>query len=240
VAARAGRRWAIAPEATRGAGVAVGSRPMSDRFWPDGRPLVIGVAGGSGSGKTTITEAIIEVAAPEPVTLVQHDAYYRHRPDLTFEQRTAVNYDHPDSLETDLMVEHLRTLVSGGTAEIPVYDFPTHLRTSATTSVTASAVILVEGILVLAEPGLRDLMDLRIFVDTDADVRLARRARRDVAERGRSVQSVLDQWEATVRPMYLEFVEPSRRHADLIIPEGYNDRAVRTLQGMLRDALGGR
>lgn len=206
-------------------------------FWPTRRPLVIGVAGGSGSGKTTITQAVIDVVAPETVTLIQHDAYYRHRPDLTFPERVAVNYDHPDSLETELMVEHLRILLAGGTAELPVYDFPTHLRTEATVPVRASAVVLVEGILVLAEPELRDLMDLKVFVDTDADIRLARRARRDVAERGRSIESVLDQWEATVRPMYLEFVEPSRRHADLIIPEGYNDRAVHALQGMLADVL---
>ncbi len=210
---------------------------MSESFWPTRRPLVIGVAGGSGSGKTTITEAIIDVVAPAPVTLIQHDAYYRHRPDLTFEERTRVNYDHPDSLETELMVAHLQALVAGERAELPVYDFATHLRTDETVPVLAADVVLVEGILVLTEPTLRELMDLRIFVDTDADIRLARRARRDVAERGRSIESVLDQWEATVRPMYLEFVEPSRRHADLVIPEGYNDRAVHTLQGMLRDVL---
>lgn len=211
---------------------------MSDDFWPRGRPLVIGVAGGSGSGKTTITAAIMEVVAPEPVTLIQHDAYYRHRPALSFEDRTKVNYDHPASLETELMVEHLQALLDGATADVPVYDFAAHLRTDETVRVAPTPVVLAEGILVLAEPALRDLMDLKLFVDTDADIRLARRARRDVAERGRSIESVLDQWEATVRPMYLEFVEPSRRHADLIIPEGYNDRAVHTLQGMLRDVLG--
>lgn len=211
---------------------------MLDDFWPRGRPLVIGVAGGSGSGKTTITAAIMEVVAPEPVTLIQHDAYYRHRPELSFEDRTKVNYDHPASLETELMVEHLQALLDGATADVPVYDFAAHLRTDETVRVAPTPVVLVEGILVLAEPALRDLMDLKLFVDTDADIRLARRARRDVAERGRSIESVLDQWEATVRPMYLEFVEPSRRHADLIIPEGYNDRAVHTLQGMLRDVLG--
>ncbi len=198
---------------------------------------MIGVAGGSGSGKTVITEAIIAAAAPSQVTLLQHDAYYRHRPDLTYEERTRVNYDHPASLDTELLVEHLSALVAGGAAEVPVYDFATHLRTPETIRITPTDVILVEGILVLAEPGLRELMDLKLFVDTDADVRLARRARRDVAERGRSVDSVLDQWEATVRPMYLEFVEPSRRHADLIIPEGYNDRAVQTLESLLHDVM---
>lgn len=201
---------------------------------------MIGVAGGSGSGKTTITRAIIEVVAPATVTRVQHDAYYRHRDDLSFEERTKVNYDHPDSLETTLMVEHVRTLMEGETAELPIYDFATHLRTDETESVTAADVVLVEGILVFTEPDLRDLMDLLVFVDTDADLRLARRLRRDVEERGRSVPSVLDQWEATVRPMHLEFVEPSRRHADVIIPEGYNDRAVQMLKAMLRDVLGQR
>lgn len=205
--------------------------------WPTRRPLVIGVAGGSGSGKTVITEAIIAAAAPSQVTLLQHDAYYRHRPDLTYAERSEVNYDHPDSLETDLLVAHVRALLDGRSAEVPVYDFATHLRTDETISITATEVILVEGILVLAEPRLRDLMDLKLFVDTDPDVRLARRARRDVAERGRSIESVLDQWEATVRPMYLEFVEPSRRHADLIIPEGYNDRAVQTLESLLHDVM---
>ncbi len=212
----------------------------SSYFWPTRRPLVIGVAGGSGSGKTTITEAIIDVVAPATVTRVQHDAYYRHRDDLTFEERTKVNYDHPHSLETSLMVEHVRTLMDGETAELPIYDFATHLRTGETESVKAADVVLVEGILVFSEPALRDLMDLRVFVDTDADLRLARRLRRDVEERGRSVPSVLDQWEATVRPMHLEFVEPSRRHADVIIPEGYNDRAVQMLKAMLRDVLGRR
>lgn len=212
-------------------------RSLPPMAWPTRRPLVIGVAGGSGSGKTMITEAIIAAAAPSQVTLLQHDAYYRHRPDLTYEERTRVNYDHPDSLETDLLVAHVEALLDGRTADIPVYDFPTHLRTDETLTITATEVVLVEGILVLAEAALRDLMDLKLFVDTDADVRLARRARRDVAERGRSVESVLDQWEATVRPMYLEFVEPSRRHADLIIPEGYNDRAVQTLESLLHDVM---
>ena len=212
---------------------------MQVHHWPVGRPLVIGVAGGSGSGKTTITKAICEVVAPASLTLVQHDAYYRHRPDLTYEERTRINYDHPDSLETDLMVDHIQALLEGRSADLPVYDFAAHLRTDDVVTVDAGDVVIVEGILVLAEPALRDRMDLRIFVDTDADLRLARRLRRDVAERGRTVASVLDQWEASVRPMFLEFVEPSRRHADLIIPEGYNDRAVQTLRGMLRDALRG-
>ena len=209
----------------------------SSYYWPTRRPLVIGVAGGSGSGKTTITRAIIEVVAPATVTRVQHDAYYRHRDDLTFEERTRVNYDHPDSLETSLMAEHVQALMEGKAVELPTYDFSTHLRREETERVKAADVILVEGILVFVEPQLRELMDLLVFVDTDADLRLARRLRRDVEERGRSVGSVLEQWEATVRPMHLEFVEPSRRHADVIIPEGYNDRAVQMLKAMLRDVL---
>jgi uridine kinase len=205
--------------------------------WTPPRPLFIGIAGGSGSGKTTIAEAVIDRLQGR-VALLQHDAYYRHMPKLSFEDRTLVNYDHPDSLETELLVEHLERLRSGEAAERPVYDFAQHLRAEATVRIEPAPVIVVEGILVLAEPALRTQLDLKIYVDTDPDVRLARRIRRDIQERGRSPESVLDQYFSTVRPMHLEFVEPSKRYADLIIPEGYNPRAVATVVELIRSRMG--
>ena len=193
---------------------------------------MIGLAGGSGSGKTTIAEALVE--AIDGVTYLRHDDYYRHRPDLTFEERTRVNYDHPDSLETPLLVEHLEMLRSGRTVRRPVYDFTTHLRSAATLEVAPAPVVLVEGILVLADEALRRMLDLKIYVDTDADLRLARRLARDTAERGRTPDSVLTQYLSTVRPMHLEFVEPSKRHADMIIPGGLRIGAVATVIEMIR------
>ncbi|HJS72449.1 MAG TPA: uridine kinase [Acidimicrobiia bacterium] len=205
--------------------------------WNVDRPLFIGVAGGSGSGKTTIAEEVVD-RLDGKVALIQHDAYYRHRIDLSFEERTQVNYDHPDSLETDLLVEHLESLRSGLPVDRPVYDFTSHLRSDDTVLVPPGRVVLVEGILVLSDSRLRSELDLKIFVDTDPDLRLARRLERDISERGRSVESVLDQYFATVRPMHLEFVEPSRRYADLIIPEGYNPAAVATVVELIRSRLG--
>lgn len=205
--------------------------------WNVDRPLFIGVAGGSGSGKTTIAEEVVD-RLDGKVALIQHDAYYRHRIDLSFEERTQVNYDHPDSLETDLLVKHLESLRSGLPVDRPVYDFTSHLRSDDTVLVPPGRVVLVEGILVLSDSRLRSELDLKIFVDTDPDLRLARRLERDISERGRSVESVLDQYFATVRPMHLEFVEPSRRYADLIIPEGYNPAAVATVVELIRSRLG--
>jgi uridine kinase len=193
---------------------------------------VIGLAGGSGSGKTTIAEALVDAMAG--VAYVRHDDYYRHRPELTFEERTKVNYDHPDSLETTLLVSHLETLRSGQPVQRPVYDFTTHTRSDETFVVAPAPVVVVEGILVLADPDLRRLMDLRIYVDTDADLRLARRMERDIHERGRTPESVLDQYLTTVRPMHLEFVEPSKKHADMIIPGGFRIGAVATVIEMIR------
>ncbi len=204
--------------------------------WNPRRPLVIGVAGGSGSGKTTIAQAVVEAFGGK-VSLIQHDAYYRDRPDLSFEERTQVNYDHPDSLETELLVEHLEQLRSGTAIDCPVYDFAQHLRSDVVLLVEPADVIVVEGILVLADPALREQLDLKIYVDTDPDIRLARRIRRDVEERGRSMESVLAQYFATVRPMHLEFVEPSKRYADLVIPEGYNPRAVSTVVELIRSRM---
>ena len=182
--------------------------------------VVIGLAGGSGSGKTTVQRKVMERFGPRRIALLDHDAYYRDLAHLPPERRARFNFDHPDALETGLMVEHLDALLAGRSVEKPTYSFETHSRRSETETIEARPVILVEGILVLAEPDLRDRMDVKLYVDAPDDVRLMRRIERDLHERGRSVESVLDQYRRTVRPMHLEFVEPSKRHADLIIPRG--------------------
>jgi uridine kinase len=191
------------------------------------RPVTIAVAGGSGSGKTTIANAILGRVGSHHIAYVAHDAYYRDRRDLTLEARRAINFDHPDSLETSLMAAHIHALQNWQPVEIPIYDFTVHQRTPQTVHVEPQPIILVEGILVLAEAHLRPLFDVKIFVDTDADIRLIRRMHRDIAERGRTSESVINQYLATVRPMHLEFVEPSKRYADVIIPEGgFNTVAI--------------
>lgn len=205
--------------------------------WQPDRPLFIGIAGGSGSGKTTIATSVVERLNGE-VSLLQHDAYYLHQPDLDFAERTRVNYDHPSALETELLVEHLETLRQGVAIERPVYDFSTHLRSSDTVRIEPAKVVVLEGILVLSEPSVRSELDLKIYVDTDPDLRLARRLERDIDERGRTVDNVISQYFKSVRPMHLEFVEPSRRYADLIIPEGYNPAAVATVVELIRSRLG--
>ncbi len=210
---------------------------MPDRspFNPD-RPLFIGIGGGTGSGKTTIAQAVVE-SLEDQVALIQHDAYYRHQPEISYEERTKVNYDHPSSLETELLIEHLKLLREGVGIERPVYDFAEHLRSDEVVFVAPAPVVIVEGILVLAEPLLRAEFDLTIFIDTDPDVRLARRLQRDISERGRTVESVLNQWFATVRPMHIEYVQPSMRYSDLIIPEGFNRAAVATVVELIRSRL---
>lgn len=200
----------------------------------------MGIAGGSGSGKTTIADAVIAAIGAHEISHLQHDAYYRELEHLDYEARTRVNFDHPDSLETELLVEHILALRRGESIKRPVYDFSTHSRTADVVVVEPRHVLLVEGILVLSEPPLRELMDLKIYIDTPADLRVIRRLRRDIVERGRSVESVLDQFLATVRPMHEQFVEPSKRFADIIVPEGYNPSAVGTVVSMIRDVLGGR
>ena len=182
--------------------------------------VVIGIAGGSGSGKTTVQRRIMERFGPRRIALLDHDAYYRDLEHLAPEQRARFNFDHPDALETGLMVEHLDALLAGQSVEKPTYSFATHARLEATETIEPRPVVLVDGILVLAEPDLRERMDVKLYVDAPDDVRLMRRIERDLHERGRSIDSVLEQYRRTVRPMHLEFVEPSKRHADVIIPRG--------------------
>jgi uridine kinase len=198
------------------------------------RPYVVGIAGGTGSGKTTVAEKLASAMPPGRCVTLDHDAYYRDQGHLEPDDREAINYDHPSALDSALLALHLRELRDGSTIEAPIYDFATHTRRRETRTVVAARVILVEGILVFAEPALREQMDIKIFVDTDADIRLMRRIRRDLEERGRTFQSVRDQYHATVRPMHLEYVEPSKRWADLIIPEGGDNRvALDVLLGQL-------
>ena len=202
------------------------------------RPVVLGVAGGSGSGKSTVVKEVCRILGNGLTSVLHHDSYYRDLAHLPFEARVEVNFDHPDALETALMVEHLRALLRGAPAEIPTYDFSTHTRAQETELLHPTPVVVVDGILVLADPRLRDTMDLKVFVDTEADIRLLRRIRRDVVKRGRTADSVIAQWEATVRPMHLEFVEPSKRFADLVVPEGgYNRVAVDLVVNRLRTLM---
>jgi uridine kinase len=198
-------------------------------------PLVIGVAGGSGSGKTTVVRRIVDALGTEQVTVLEHDRYYRDRLDLRLEERAALNYDHPDSLETDLMVRHLHQLRAGRPIDAPVYDFARYVRHGDTETIAARRAIIVEGILIYTDAALRALMDVKVFVDTDDDTRFIRRLQRDTAERGRTMQSVIDQYLGTVKPMHLEFVEPSKRYADIIIPQGgHNAVAIDMLLTLIR------
>jgi uridine kinase len=182
--------------------------------------LVIGIAGGTGSGKTTVANEIVKIVGEEFISYLPHDAYYKALTALPPKKRAEINFDHPDSLESELMAEHIQMLKKGQDIELPIYDFTTHSRTQETIPIKANPIILVEGILIFSDPELRKMLDVKIFVDTDADIRLTRRIRRDITERGRTIESVLSQYEKTVRPMHLEFVEPSKRYADIIIPEG--------------------
>jgi uridine kinase len=198
-------------------------------------PLVIGVAGGSGSGKTTVVRRIIESIGDDQVTVLEHDRYYRDRNDLRLEERAALNYDHPDSLETDLLVRHLHDLRDGRAIEMPAYDFARHQRQQVTVPALPRRAIIVEGILIFADAALRGLMDVKVFVDADDDTRFIRRLQRDLAERGRTVGSVIEQYLGTVKPMHLEFVEPTKRYADIIIPlGGHNTVAIDMLLTLIR------
>jgi len=186
----------------------------------DNKPIVFGVAGGTASGKTTVALTILDAVGAARVAYLPHDAYYRDRPDLSLEERALVNYDHPNSLETKLLEKHIRHLLAGKAVHVPVYDFSHHRRTDETVLVEPSPIILVDGILIFTKRRLRELMDIKVFVDTDSDVRFIRRLKRDMEERERSLDSVVQQYLETVRPMHLKFVEPSKRFADVIIPGG--------------------
>lgn len=189
-------------------------------------PLVIGIAGGSGSGKTTVAQEILQRVGPDRIAFLQHDSYYKDLSDLPPTQRAEVNFDHPNSLETDLLIEHIAALRDGNAVDVPLYDFSAHSRTSRSFTVQPRRVILVEGILIFTEASLREMFDVKIFVDTDSDIRFIRRLERDLSERGRTTESVIRQYQTTVRPMHLEFVEPSKRYADVIIPEGGHNTAA--------------
>jgi uridine kinase len=189
-------------------------------------PVLIGIAGGTGSGKTTVARAIYDHVGRDRIEWIAHDSYYRNFEALSPEERTRINFDHPDSLETELLVRHLDVLAKGSSVEVPVYDFTTHSRKPDTQHVEPRRVIIVEGILVLAEPELRKRIDIKLFVDTPADLRFLRRLVRDIQSRGRTLESVVEQYMDTVRPMHEEFVEPSKRYADLIIPEGGENRVA--------------
>ncbi len=204
--------------------------------------MVVGIAGGTGSGKTTLADLIVKSMGPDKIAYIAHDAYYRDQKHLPFEDRAKVNYDHPDSLETDLMVRHIQALLNGQPIERPVYDFSIHSRVEETVRIEPKPVIIVEGILIFTEKALRDLFDMKIYVDTDADIRFIRRLTRDIEERGRTVQSVIDQYLNTVRPMHLEFVETTKRYADIIVPEGglnvvALDMVIARLQSLLNGEL---
>lgn len=191
------------------------------------KPVVIGIAGGSGSGKSTVLDRIIEEFGSHQIAVLDHDSYYFDLTHLTPQERAGVNFDHPDALDTQLMRHHLDELLAGRVAQKPIYDFNAHTRAEETTPIEPRPVIIVEGILVLAEAVLYDLMDIRIFVDAAPDVRLMRRIRRDMVERGRSIESILAQYERSVRPMHIQFVEPSKTRADVIIPRGgHNSVAI--------------
>ena len=202
------------------------------------KPIIIGVSGGSGSGKTTVVQRGVDDLGSEQIPVIQHDYYYRDRSAVAREERARLNYDHPDALDTSLLVTHLHELRAGRPVEIPVYDFANHTRLANTVRIDPRKVVIVEGMLILAERVLRDLMDIRVFVDTDPDLRLVRRVERDVSERGRAIQSVFEQYLETVRPMHLEFVEPSKRWAHIIIPEGgFNRVGVDMLVAKIRATI---
>lgn len=204
----------------------------------ENRPVTIAVAGGTGSGKTTVSNALLERVGHHNIAYIPHDAYYKELDHLSPEARSAINFDHPDSLDTDLMIAHIQQLQASHTVEIPIYDFHMHRRTEKTQHVSAQPIILVEGILIFAEERLRDLFDVKIFVDTDADLRFIRRLKRDISERGRTAESVVAQYLETVRPMHLKFVEPSKRYADVIIPEGgFNMVAIDMIADRIRSMM---
>lgn len=204
------------------------------------KPLIIGVAGGSGSGKTTVVDKILQRIGKSNIQLIEHDSYYRDLKHLPFSEREKENFDHPSALETELMIHHLEALRRGEEVQMPVYDFVTHSRTEETRLASPKRIILIDGILIFSEPELLKMMDIKIFVDTDDDVRLLRRLRRDIEERGRDLAGILNQYETFVRPMHLEFVEPAKRYADIIIPHGGENKvALNMIIAMIKEQLNG-
>lgn len=202
------------------------------------RPVIIGVTGGSGSGKTSVSRAIFDSLNGHSLLMIQEDSYYKNQDDISFDERVKVNYDHPNAFDTDLLIEQLGDLLEWKAIDIPVYDYVQHTRSKQMVHVEPKEVIIVEGILVLNDPRLRDLMDIKIFVDTDDDIRIIRRIKRDLEERGRSLQSVIDQYLSTVKPMYHQFIEPTKRYADIIVPEGgENQVAIDILVTKVRDII---
>lgn len=202
------------------------------------RPVTIGVAGGTGSGKTTVSNQILERVGNKHIAYLAHDAYYKDLTKLSSEERARINFDHPDSLETSLLIEHVKQLQNRQPIELPIYDFTKHLRLDETDHIEPQPIILVEGILIFSESELRNLFDIKIYVDTDADIRFIRRLRRDINERGRSADSVIEQYLRTVRPMHMKFVEPTKRYADIIIPEGgFNWVAIDMIADRIRSMV---
>jgi uridine kinase len=200
--------------------------------------MIIGISGGTGSGKTTVARRILENVSDEQVVFLQQDSYYRNLGDLPLELRHQINFDHPDALDNELFVNHVKALRAGEAIAMPVYDFATHMRKTETIRIEPKPILIIEGILVFVDAALRELMDVKIFVDTDDDLRFIRRMQRDIKERGRSVESVIKQYLDTVRPMHRQFVEPSKRHADVIIPEGgYNEVGIDLISGKIRAKL---
>ena len=200
--------------------------------------MIIGICGGTGSGKTTVANRILESVSASEVAFIQQDSYYRNLKDLPLDYRNAANFDHPDAVDNELLINHLKKLNAGEPVELPIYDFRTHSRLPATTRVEPKPIVIVEGILIFAEPRLLEQMDIKVFVDTPDDIRFIRRLRRDLAERGRTVDSVIEQYIGTVRPMHMQFVEPSKRFADVIIPEGgHNLVSIDLISGKIRERL---
>lgn len=204
------------------------------------RPLIVGVAGGSGSGKSTVARRIAGAVDARNVAFIDMDAYYRNFAHLPMEERRRVNWDHPEALDVDLLVEQLEQLHAGVAVEKPIYDFVTHTRSPRTERIEPAPVIVIDGILLFTDARVRELCEVKVFVDADADVRLIRRIHRDMAERGRPLEEILDQYLRTVQPMHLQFVEPSKRYADIIVPRGgHNEIAIQMLIAKIRDRVGG-